>query len=82
MHKVPIMAAADIISTYRPEGYMYVCKSTEICDETRNHDLKFFFRAHLRGQVFLVVCSIYKRNSRLYSVHRMVYFFLEQLLTF
>ena len=60
--------------------YMY--QSTEICDETRNHDLKIFFRAHLRGQVFLVVCSIYKRNSRMYSVHRMVYFFQNNFLLF
>ena len=51
-----------------------MCKSTEICDETLKVLLKIFFRAHLRGQVFLVVWSIYKRNSRLYSVHRMVYF--------
>ena len=40
--------------------YLYMCKSTEICDETLNVVLKIFFRAHLRGQVFLVVCSIYE----------------------
>ena len=55
-------------------------KSTEICDETLNVLMKIFFRAHLRGQVFLIVCSIYKRNSRLYSVHRMVYFFQNNFL--
>ena len=38
------------------------------------YDLKFLFRAHLPDLGFLVVCSIYKINSRLYSVHRMVYF--------
>ena len=54
-------------------GYMF--KSTEICDEPRNHDLKIFFRVHLRGQVFLVVCDIYKRNSWLNRVQQMVYFF-------
>ena len=52
-----------------------MCESTEICDETLKVFLKFFFRAHLRGQVFVVVCSIYKRNSWLNRVHRMVYFF-------
>ena len=50
-------------------------KSSEICGKTRNTVLKIFFRAHLPDLVFLVVCSIYKRNSRLYSVHRMIYFF-------
>ena len=59
-----------------------MCKSSEICDETLNVLLKIFFRAHLRGQVFLVVCSIYKRNSRLYSVHRKVYFFQNNFLIF
>ena len=32
----------------------------QICDETLNVLLKIFFRAHLRGQVFLVVCGIYE----------------------
>ena len=41
--------------------------------------LKIFFRAHIPDLVFLVVCSIYKRNSRLYSGHRMVYFFQNNL---
>ena len=59
-----------------------MCKSTEICDETLIVLLKIFFRAHLRGQVFLIVCSIYKRNSRLYSVHRIVYFFQNNFLLF
>ena len=36
---------------------------------------KFFSSTPIPDLVFLVVCSIYKRNSRLYSVHRMVYFF-------
>ena len=34
-----------------------------------------FFLAHLPNLVFLVVCSIYKRNSWLNMVHRLVYFF-------
>ena len=41
----------------------YVCKSSEICDDTLNMVLKFFFRPYRSDQVFLVVCSIYKRNS-------------------
>ena len=39
----------------------YMCKSTGICDETRNILLNIFFPAHLQD-LFLVVCSIYKRN--------------------
>ena len=54
---------------------MYVCKSTEICDETLNVLLKIFFRAHLRGQVFLIVCSTYKRNSWLNRVYEWYTFF-------
>ena len=57
----------------------HMCNSTEICDETRNVALKIFFRAH-RGQVFLVVCNIYKRNSWLNRVHRIVYFFWNNFL--
>ena len=34
-----------------------------------------FFLAHLSHLVFLVVCSIHKRNSLLYNAYRMVYFF-------
>ena len=60
----------------------YMCKSTKICDETLKVLLKIFFRAHLRGQVFLVVCSIYKRNSWLNRVHRIVYFFQNNFLLF
>ena len=53
-----------------------MCKSTEICDETQNHDLKIFFRAYLWGQVFLVI-FVYKREIRgRKTVHRMVYFLL------
>ena len=40
----------------------YMCKSTEICDKTQNVLLKIFFRPHLRGQIFLIVCSIYIRE--------------------
>ena len=36
---------------------------------------EFFFRVHLPGQVFLIVCSIHKRNLLLYNAYRMVYFF-------
>ena len=54
---------------------MYTCKSTEICDETLKVLLNIFFRAHLRAQVFLIVCSIHKRNLLLYNAYRMVYFF-------
>ena len=53
----------------------YMCKSTKICDETRIMGFENFFRAHLPDLVFLVVCSIYKRNSWLNMVHRMLYFF-------
>ena len=51
----------------------YMCKSTEICDVSQNIVLKFFF-ARLPALVFLIVCSIYKRNSWLNMVHQMVYF--------
>ena len=44
--------------------------------------LKNFFRAHLPDLGFLVVCSIYKRNSWLIRVHRMVYFFFKNFLLF
>ena len=54
--------------------YEYMCKSTEICDKTRNMVSKIFFQAHLPDLVFSL-CVVYNRNSRLYSVHRMVYFF-------
>ena len=67
---------------YNHEFPLYMCKSTEICDETLKVLLKIFFRAHLRGQVFLIVCSIYKRNSRLFNVHRMIYFFQNNFLLF
>ena len=39
-------------------------KSIEICDETRKHDFKIFFRAHLRAQVFLVVYIVYIKEIR------------------
>ena len=71
-----------VVATTRNRSYVYMCNSTESCDETLKVLLKIFFRAHLRGQVFLVVCSIYKRNSRLYSVHRTVYFFQNNFLLF
>ena len=48
-----------------------MCKSSEICDETLNVLLKIFFRAHLRDQIFLVVCNVYKRNSLLYNAYRL-----------
>ena len=44
-----------------------MCKSTKICDETRNMVLKFFFRAQLPVVVFLVVC---------------IYFFYDNFLLF
>ena len=53
----------------------YMCKSSESCKKKTKYGFENFFRTHLPDLVFLVVCSIYKRNSRLYSVHRMVYFF-------
>ena len=65
-------------------SYMYMCKSSEICDETLNVVLKIFFQAHLRGQVFLVVCSIYKKNSWLkgsikwYTFSRTTSYFLRK----
>ena len=54
-----------------------MCKSHKIyCEKPRNMVLKILFRAHLPERIFLVVCSIYKRNSWLSTVHRMVYFLL------
>ena len=50
--------------------------------ETLKVLLKIFFRAHLQGQVYLIVCSIYKRNLLLYNAYRMVYFFQNNFLLF
>ena len=74
-----LLGARGVGRVYR---YIYVCKSTEICDETLKKLLKICFRAHLRGQVFLVVRCIYKRNLLLYNAYRMVYFFQNHFLLF
>ena len=55
--------------------YTYMYKSYEICEKKPKYGSKIFFRAHLPDLVFLVVCSVYKRNSWLNGVYRMVYFF-------
>ena len=74
LHHILYMRAASLSEKTASFHGAYMCKSTEICDETLKVLLKIFFRAHFRGQVFLVVCSMYKRNSRLYSVHQLVTF--------
>ena len=62
----------------------YVCGYVQIQQNLRKkpkYGFEIFFRAHLRARFFSlfvvlrVICSIYKRNSCLKSVHRMVYFF-------
>ena len=58
-------------------------KSTKICDEIIKVLLKIFFRAHLLGHDFVVVCSIYVYQKFVVEQGRPNgILFLEQLLTF
>ena len=45
-------------TTLRPQRTIYMCNSHESGDKTRNYDLKIYFRAHLRGPIFLVYYSV------------------------
>ena len=52
-------------------------KSSEICDKNPKYDFKIFFQACLPDLVFLVVCSIHKRNSWLNRYRMLLYFFYK-----
>ena len=58
---------------------MPMCNSAKIENKTQNMVFKFFIRVHQPDLVFLVVCSIHKKNSWLNIVNRMVYIFSNNL---
>ena len=57
---------------------LQIYKSAEISDKTRNMDLNIFFQAHLRDQIFLIVCGIYIREICGQTANRIP--FLDQLI--